>query len=93
MSTNGTLIETFASRGKSFGPISGRLFVNHKFLWPKENMAAMTSTGLKEVERLYIEDHPKEVKGLTLAHGHISGYRFTPIFEGEKVVGTNLVLV
>ena len=40
-----------------------------------------------------MESHPEEIKGLTLAHGYILGYKFNPIFDGDSIVGTNIVFV
>jgi hypothetical protein len=75
--------------------ISGRMFIDAKYLWEKENIVIMTSEGNEKLKEQYCSSKT-DLQDVTVAFCLISGHKYTPIFDEQdksKVIGTHIIFV
>jgi hypothetical protein len=61
--------------------ISGRVFVDAKYIYPEELLCIMSSEGNLGEREQYMKDNAVEFKGFSIAHCNISGFKFEPYYD------------
>ena len=88
-------VDIYASHIKSpTRLISGRIFVDAKYMWHDKNIVIMSSHGNSHYKDQYLGR--SDLDGFTLAFCNITGLLFTPMVDpsdSQKVIGTNMVFV
>jgi hypothetical protein len=90
------LIEIYANYIKSpTSLISGRIFIDAKYLWPEELLVIMSSFGNQRIKEEYYSSHPDTQNTLT-GNNEMSAHQFLPLydsFEKDKIIGTKIFFI
>lgn len=62
--------------------ISGRAFIDAKYVWADKDLAIMSSDGNEKYRDEYLSR--PIAKGLILAYSRLSGFKFEAIYDGSN---------
>ncbi len=63
--------------------ITGRVFVDAKYIWTGDMMCLMSSEGNEKERSQFLDRNSKAVRGMTNAFCKISGFKFTPVLDKD----------
>ena len=92
----GLRIQTYANISKQIAIISGRLSLDTRYYFPKDNLLVTSSRDNDDVRQEYRLSHKDDTSSLTDSLVVIAGFHFIPILDKDdetKIIGTDITMM